>query len=99
MELRCPECASPELAAAEPPLDLRCRNCGLAFRRAEAFVRLGEAEAAASYAPSLEEALHDLASELPTEEEWRRAADFMRHASEVLDRLGIERPRRHESSE
>jgi hypothetical protein len=48
------------------------------------------------HAGSLEEGLRDIASELPTEEEWRSAADFMEYACGVLDRLGIERPARYE---
>lgn len=45
MELRCPECCSPEVAEAKRGFGLRCGNCGASFERGEALVSVADAEA------------------------------------------------------
>lgn len=46
MELRCPDCASPEVGADPrgPRSARRCGNCGAAFLRRDAFVTVLDAE-------------------------------------------------------
>ncbi|HWO15235.1 MAG TPA: hypothetical protein VNM89_00800 [Solirubrobacterales bacterium] len=44
MELRCPECCSPEVPT-ERRGRLRCGNCGAGFERTEALVSVADAEA------------------------------------------------------
>lgn len=45
MELRCPDCCSPEVREDERSADaLRCGNCGAHFQRDSAFVTVGDAE-------------------------------------------------------
>lgn len=50
MELRCPECASPEVEHDPKGGDeaRRCANCGARFRRASAFVTVQEANGLAA---------------------------------------------------
>jgi hypothetical protein len=47
MELRCPDCVSPEVdASLEGSVEkLRCGNCGAGFQREEALVSVADAEA------------------------------------------------------
>jgi hypothetical protein len=45
MELRCPDCCSPEVALIEGRTHLKCANCGAHFDRDSAFVTVAEAEA------------------------------------------------------
>ncbi len=49
MELRCPECCSPEVTYGERGGRLRCGNCGARFEREEALVSVADAEAHAAY--------------------------------------------------
>ena len=49
MELRCPECCSPEVAYGKRGGRLRCGNCGARFERGEALISLADAEAYAAY--------------------------------------------------
>jgi ribosomal protein S27AE len=44
MELRCPDCASPEAALVDRRTRLECGNCGSTFIREEAFVSVADAE-------------------------------------------------------
>lgn len=48
MELRCPDCASPEVALIDRGTRLECGNCGAEFVREEAFVSVADAEALAA---------------------------------------------------
>jgi hypothetical protein len=50
MELRCPDCASPEVALIDRGTCLECGNCGAGFTREEAFVTVADAEAFADEA-------------------------------------------------
>lgn len=50
MELRCPECCSPEATPVERTSRMACDNCGAAFAREEALVSVAEAEAYAERA-------------------------------------------------
>lgn len=45
MELRCPDCASPEVSDGEQVGALACGNCGARFERGEALLSLADAEA------------------------------------------------------
>ena len=45
MELRCPDCASPEVALIDRGTRLECGNCGAEFVREEAFVTVADADA------------------------------------------------------
>ena len=45
MELRCPECCSPEVALIDRGTRLHCGNCGATFSREEAWVSVADAEA------------------------------------------------------
>lgn len=45
MELRCPECCSPEIAFLDHGGRRRCGNCGTTFEQEEAFVTVADAEA------------------------------------------------------
>jgi len=47
MELRCPDCAGPELSwlGPDPEQQMVCGNCGARFPRQSAFLRLGDCEA------------------------------------------------------
>ena len=51
MELRCPDCASPEVALIDRGSRLECGNCGTEFGRDEAFVSVADAEAYAAEYP------------------------------------------------
>jgi len=44
MELRCPDCASPEVTLVDRGTRLECGNCGAEFIREEAFVTVADAE-------------------------------------------------------
>lgn len=44
MELRCPDCASPEVALIDRGTRFECGNCGAEFVRDEAFVTVSDAE-------------------------------------------------------
>lgn len=48
MELRCPDCASPEVALIDRGTRLECGNCGAEFVREEAFVSVADADAYAA---------------------------------------------------
>lgn len=48
MELRCPDCASPEVALIDRGARLECGNCGAEFVREEAFVSVADADAYAA---------------------------------------------------
>lgn len=48
MELRCPDCASPEVALIGHGTRLGCGNCGAELAREEAFVSVADAEAYAA---------------------------------------------------
>ena len=48
MELRCPDCASPEVTLIDRGTRLECGNCGAEFVREEAFVSVADAEAYAA---------------------------------------------------
>jgi hypothetical protein len=50
MELRCPDCASPEVAMIDCGTRLECGNCGAEFVREEAFVSVADADASAAEA-------------------------------------------------
>jgi hypothetical protein len=45
MELRCPECCSPEVTLIDRGTRLECGNCGAIFSREEAWVSVADAEA------------------------------------------------------
>jgi hypothetical protein len=48
MELRCPDCASPEVALIDRGTRLECGNCGAEFTREQSFVTVADAEAYAA---------------------------------------------------
>jgi ribosomal protein S27AE len=48
MELRCPDCASPEVTLIDRGTRLECGNCGAEFVREEAFVSVADADAYAA---------------------------------------------------
>jgi hypothetical protein len=48
MELRCPECCSPEATLVERTSRMVCGNCGARFEREEALVSVADAEALAA---------------------------------------------------
>lgn len=45
-----------------------------------------------------QEALAVIAAEVPTEDTWRSAADFMEHVAATLERYGVVRPERYEDN-
>ena len=50
MELRCPDCCSPEVEkdSQSPPTGLRCANCGAGFQRDRALITIRDAESCSS---------------------------------------------------
>jgi len=48
MELRCPDCCSPEVALIDRGTHLECANCGADFERDSALVTVADAEADAA---------------------------------------------------
>jgi len=91
MELRCPECCSPEVdpdprGAADAR---RCGNCGARFSREAAFVTVAEAEALSSPAPSSADGdLLDRLAEFLNGPEARSGADVAERLARELHESG-----------